>query len=174
MSIQQTIILGIVSSVIASIVFYLWMVLIKPRFIISDKICLSQSDKEDVYYMIKVANMTRSFITNISYSLIYCIEREDGLQDIKTLEPLKAPLTNLNGYTKKNTDYAVRITYKVNKNEYPLNDSSFFLFTFQAYHSFSNSMRIKEKVYHAKDVQNGLFETGKSVKILSPRGTRIK
>jgi hypothetical protein len=169
MSIQQTIVLGIISSVIASIVFYLWMILIKPRFIISDKICWSKSDDEYDYLMVKVANTTRSFLTNLSYSLIYCVEGEDGLKDIKTIEPLKAPIKHMNKYTSKNTDYAVRITYKVKKDEYPLNDSTFFMFTFQAYHSFSNAMRIKKKTYYKNDMQNGIFETGRSTKILSHR-----
>ena len=58
MSMQQTIILGILSSTIASIVFYLWMVLIKPRFIISDKICKKRTKDGKIAYMIKVANTT--------------------------------------------------------------------------------------------------------------------
>lgn len=167
MSIQQTIILGVVSSAIASLVFYLWMILIKPRFIISDKICLKKVDDENTDYIIKIANTTRSFITNVTYSLIYCVESEDGLKDIKTVEPLKPPITHMNKYTNKNTDYAVRITYRLNREEYPLNDKAFFMFTFQAYHSFSNAMRISKKIYKKDDLQEGIFETGKSTKILS-------
>ncbi|MBD9291843.1 MAG: hypothetical protein EGS42_08110 [Coprococcus eutactus] len=167
MSMQQTIILGILSSTIASIVFYLWMVLIKPRFIISDKICKKRTKDDKIAYMIKVANTTHSFITNVSYSLLYCVEGEDGLKDIKIIEPYKPPLTYMNKYSKANTDYAVRITYLIDENQYPLTDASFFMFTFQAYHSFSNAMRIEKRTYRKENVQEGIFETGKSTKILS-------
>lgn len=167
MDVRQTIIIGIVSSAIASFVFYLWMILIKPRFIISDKICLKRIDEGKTDYIIKIANTTRSFITNISYSLIYCIEGEDGLKDIRTIEPLKPSITHMNKYTSKNTDYAVRITYRIDEKDYPLNDKAFFMFTFQAYHSFSNAMRITKKIYKRDDLQEGIFETGKSTKILS-------
>lgn len=169
MDIQQTIILGIVSSVIASLVFYFLMILIKPRFIISGKICLKHVNNDEYDYIIKVANTTHSFITNVTYSLIYCEEGADGLKDIQTLKPLKAPITNISKYTRKNTDYAVRLTYRLNQSKYPLDDSSYFLFTFQAYHSFSNAMKIKKQLYTKNDLQEGIFETGKSTKILSHR-----
>ena len=168
-NIQQTIVLGVVSSIIASIVFYLWMILIKPRFIISDKMSMSEEDDDNVYYMVKIANTTHAFLTNISYSLIYCVEGEDGLKDIRTVEPLKTPIKHMNAYTTKNTDYAVRITYKLKKDEYPLDASTFFMFTFQAYHSFSNAMKIKKKIYRKNDIQKGIFETGRSTKILCHR-----
>lgn len=166
MDIQQTIILGVVSSVIASTVFYLWMILIKPRFIISDKISKCNTGDEKIDYMIKVVNTTRSFVTNISYSLLYCEEGEDGIKDVCIVEPYKPPLTYMNKYTRKNTDYAVRITYKIDEKQYPLNENTFFMFTFQAYHSFSNSMKIKKQIYRQENVKEGIFETGKSINIL--------
>lgn len=166
---EQTIILGIVSSVIASLVFYSLMILIKPKFIISDKICLKKINDDEYDYIIKVVNTTHAFITNASYSLIYCEEGTDGLKDIQTLEPLKTPITNISKYTRKNTDYAVRLTYRLKKSDCLLDDSSYFLFTFQAYHSFSNAMRIKKQRYTKNDLQEGIFETGKSTKILSHR-----
>lgn len=164
---QQTIILGVISSIIVSAMFYFWMILIKPRFIISDKICASKKDDGYTDYMIKIANTTRSFITNVNYSLLYCIEGEDGLKDVRTIKPYKAPIRYMNKYTKRDTDYAVRITYRITEDEYPLNDSAFFMFIFQANHSFSNAMRIKKNIYHKNDIKCGIFETGKSVKILS-------
>ena len=152
MDIRETIIVGIISSIIASIVFYLWMILIKPRFIISDKICIKKTQDSEADYMVKVANTTRSFITNVSYSLLYCVEGEDGLKDICTIDPYKPP-----------------ITYKIDEEKFPLNENSFFMFTFQAYHSFSNAMKIEKRVFRKSDVQQGIFETGKSTKILSHR-----
>lgn len=169
MDIQQTIIVGIVSSIIASLVFYSLMIMIKPRFIISDRICLKRVSEDEYDYIIKVANLTRSFITNVNYSLIYCEVREDGLKDIHTIAPLKPPIMNISKYSAKNTDYAVRLTYRIKNSEYKIDESSYFLFTFQAHHSFSNAMGIQEKIYLKSDLQEGIFETGKSTKILSQR-----
>lgn len=58
MNIQQTIIIGVISSVIASVVFYLLMIGIKPRFIISDKMSMTPKDDGTVDYMVKVINKT--------------------------------------------------------------------------------------------------------------------
>lgn len=169
MDIQQTIIIGIVSSIIASLVFYILMILIKPKFIISDKICLAKQDDEYIYYRVKVVNRTRTYITNINYSLAYCEERDDGITDFQIIPRIKSPLLNLEGYSRDNMDYAVRFTFKVNKKKYELNSNSFFVFTFQANHSFSNAMKIKTKKYRLKDVREGMFETGTSINILSNR-----
>lgn len=166
MNVQETILVGIISSVVASMVYYLLMISIKPRFIISDKmsktVCNGYTD-----YMIKVVNTTRSVITNINYSLEYCIEGPDGIIEVQNVKPLKSPLLNIDKYTKKNTDYAIRLTYRVKDGDFELKDNTYFEFTFQAYHSFSNSLKIKKKIYKTKSVMDGIFETGKSTKILS-------
>lgn len=167
MTIQQTIIVGIISSVIASLVFYLLMILIKPRFIIADKICRKKVSDTETDYIIKVVNTTRSFVTNIKYSLIYCVEDDDGIKEVQTIDPLKTPLANMNKYTRKNTDYAIRLTYRVKDEDYPMNDNSFLMFTFEAYHSFSNAMRIKKKIYFKDSIKDGIYETGRSTKILT-------
>ncbi|MFR9146651.1 MAG: hypothetical protein ACLVJ4_08475 [Mediterraneibacter sp.] len=167
MSIQETVLLGVISSIIASIVFYLLMILIKPKFIISHKMSKTPVDSEYTDYMIKVVNMTRTVITNVSYSLEYCIEGPDGIIEVHTIKPLKKPLLNMDKYCKHNTDYAIRITYRIKNEEYPLKDNTYFDFTFQAYHSFSNSLRIKKRRFVSDSVMEGIFETGKSTKILS-------
>ena len=120
MSVEQTIVIGIISSIIASIVFYLLMILIKPRFVISDKISCIKVDDEYMDYMIKIVNKTRSVITNVNYMLTYCVEGEDGIVEIYTVAPLKSPIMNIDKYTRKNTDYAVRITYRIRNGEYVL------------------------------------------------------
>lgn len=167
MGLQETIILGIISSIIASIVFYLMMIVIKPRFIISDKISYIEVDETYIDYIIKVVNTTHSFLTNIDYSLVYCTENEDGIVEIETIPPYKIPFKNMDKYTKKNTDYAVRITYRIKRQEYPLVENTYFDFTFQANHSFSNAMKIKRVIYRKDCIRKGIFETGKSTNILN-------
>lgn len=143
------------------------MILIKPRFIIADTICKSRVNDEETDYIIKVVNTTRSFVTNVKYSLIYCIENDDGIKNIQTIEPLKTPLANMNKYTKKNTDYAVRLTFRVRNADYPMDDRAFLMFTFEAYHSFSNAMRIKKEVYTKDYIKEGIYETGRSTKVIN-------
>lgn len=168
MGLQETIILGVISSIIASAVFYLLMVLIKPRFTISNKISkIVHHGYTD--YIIKVVNTTRSVITNVNYSLQYCVEGQDEIVEVHSVEPFKKPILNMEKYNKKNTDYAVRITYRIKDGEYELKDNTHFEFTFQANHSFSNSLKIEKKTYRKDSVQEGIFETGKSTKILSTK-----
>lgn len=166
---QQTIIVGIISSIIASVVFYLLMILIKPKFIISDKISCVKVDDDYTDYMIKIVNTTRTVITNVSYSLVYCIEGQDGIIEVHSVKPLKSPVINIDKYTKKNTDYAVRITYRIKNGEYELKNNTYFDFTFQAYHSFSNAMKIKKQTYEKEALRYGIFETGKSTNILNSK-----
>lgn len=169
MDIQQTIIIGIVSSIIASLVFYILMILIKPKFVISDKICLAKQDDEYIYYKVKVVNRTRTYITNINYSLAYCEDGDDGITDFQIVPGLKSPLLNLEGYSRDNMDYAARFTFRLDKEKYKLSSNSYFIFTFQANHSFSNAMKIKTKKYRLNDVREGIFETGTSTNILGNR-----
>lgn len=169
MDIQQTIIIGIVSSIIASLVFYILMILIKPKFVISDLICLAKQDDEYIYYKVKVVNKTRTYITNIKYSLAYCEKEDDGITYFQIVPEIKSQLLNLGGYSKDNTDYAARLEFKLKKEKYKLSGNSFFIFTFQANHSFSNAMKIKTKKYRLNDVREGKFETGTSTNILSNR-----
>ena len=84
-----------------------------------------------------------------------------------TIPPLKTGLTTMNKYTRKNTDYAVRLTYRIKKDEISLNNGNYFIFIFQAYHSFSNALKIKKVIFDKNSIRKGFYETGKSTKILS-------
>lgn len=221
MGIQQTIILGIISSVIASIVFYFWMFLLKPKFIISNELRIAHSENKDEeekydFYEIKIVNKTRTFLTNIDYSLMYCNKVKNGVIDAITLEPQKEKITFINKYSKKlgvykifkpfwnfikskkrlfcknlkmsiflkkiktsefygrfkflkffeeDDDYAIRLLFKIEKGKCPLKNSSCFMFTFQAYHSFSNTLKLKTKIYEKEDVKQGDFKSGIDIKI---------
>ena len=166
MTIAQTIILGIISSIVASLVFYLLVILIKPNFDVSSEISTTDISDDTIRCKIKVVNRSRSILTNISYSLVYCIEGQDGIKDYNTIKPAKKALTFIRQYQEDNSDYAVRLSFDINKNKYPLSKDVTFIFTFQATHSFSNSIRIKQCKYKVDNMINGLFETGLSTKII--------
>lgn len=166
MHIEETILLGIISSVIASLFFYLWMILIKPRFDVSSKISVTDVDQNIVRCKVKVVNRTRAILTNVIYSFAYCIEGTDGIKDYSVIIPAKEPMTFIKQYQKHDTDYAVRFSFDLDKRKYPLNDNVALIFTFQASHSFSNSVRIKRVSYRLNDMVDGIFETGRSTIII--------
>lgn len=160
----QTIITGIISGIISSMLFYIFIFGIKPRIDISNQICLERHSDRNIY-VVKVVNKSRTFITNVKYQMILCKKSNDGNVSITTIHPLKEPMVNIDKYLKKTTDFAVQISYEMDEKLFDKN--SYLEFTFEAYHSFSNAMRVKQKKYTIKDVQKGRFETGKSMIILS-------
>lgn len=88
---------------------------------------------------------------------------------MEAVNPLKPSLLYMDAFTKKNKDYAVRITFNASKDECKIDDNSYFLFSFQANHSFSNSMKIKTKKYTKNELMDGIFETGEGMNVLSKK-----
>lgn len=82
---------SVVTGIIASIVFYFVLYLIKPRIKLSDVMCIdSESDKYKIM-KIKVVNLSHSMLMNINYTLHYCVDYEDGLTDVTEIPPKKPP-----------------------------------------------------------------------------------
>lgn len=162
-----TVLQGIISSVIASVVFYIWMIIIKPRFKIADMMCISDENDDEIEYKIKVVNHSRVMLTNVSYYLVFCENSIDEIKGIRIIPPAKTCVTTMNKYTKNNTDYALRLTYCIKKSDFPLENGNHFIFVFQAYHSFSNALKIKKVMYDETSIRKGFYETGRSTKILT-------
>lgn len=93
---------SVITGIIASVVFYFVLFLIKPHVKLSDVICIdSESDKYRIM-KIKVVNLSRSMLMNVNYTLHYCVDYEDGLTDITEIPPKKTPSINVREiYTKK-------------------------------------------------------------------------
>ena len=168
MDILNTCIMGIVSGVIASICFSLFLLLLKPRVKISDKICVEFGEDNKKSFKVKIVNKTRFMISNIKYSLEYCKMYEDGIHTTDLIEPCKSPLFYIKRFTrnKNDTDYAVRISYNIDATKYPLDENSKLIFTFMATHSLSNTTTCIIREYYAKDIVDGFFESDESIKIL--------
>lgn len=168
MGLGSSILIGITSGVIASVCFALFLLLIKPRVKISNQICIEKDINTGVVYRIKIVNKTFAMLTNLRYVLYYCSMRGDGINTVTEIEPRKSRLISIdrNSLRRKNTDYAVRISYDIDKEKYPLNDNCKLIFTFIADHALSNTTTCIKKEYFAKDMIAGRFESDKSVKIL--------
>ncbi len=160
---------SVVTGIIASIVFYFVLYLIKPRIKLSDVMCIdSESDKYKIM-KIKVVNLSHSMLMNINYTLHYCVDYEDGLTDVTEIPPKKPPLSTFAKYTRKNTDYAIRITYKIPNDSFPLRDNVKLVFTIQTTHPISNTSKCVGKDYRKDDIKRGTFESGRSTKFILRR-----
>ena len=168
MGFGSSIITGIVSGIIASVCFALFLLLVKPKVKISDQICVENEGEKDAVYRIKIVNCTFAMLTNLRYVLAYCEMHGDGINTIIEIAPRKSHLISIDRFNlkKDNTDYAVRISYDIDTSKYPLNDKHKLEFTFIADHSLSNTTTCIRKECFAKDIVAGVFESDKSVKII--------
>lgn len=169
LEIGSSIVIGVISGIIASLCYAFFLLLIKPRIRISNEICVENAGESDAVYRIKVVNHTRAMLTNLKYRLVYCKMHGDGINTVTEINPSKAPLISIDRYTSKkdNTDYAVRLSFDIDPLKYPLdNDKCKYVFTFIASHSLSNTTTCIKKEYYAKDVVAGVFESDRSTKII--------
>lgn len=165
----STILESILTGVVASFTFYVILLFIRPKLKVSSQISCRHIANNTDEYKIKLVNKTFSMLYNVRYVLYYCIERDDGIHDIEEIQPLKTPLTSITGYSLKrdNTDYAVRITYIIDNKKYVLNEKTKLIFVIMCNHSLSNTSKCIRMEYRVNDIKEGMFETDKSMKIIS-------
>lgn len=168
MGIGSTILTGVISGIIASMCFSLFLMLIKPKVKISDQICAEEENANDVVYRIKIVNLTLAMLTNLRYTLHYCKMHGDGISTLTEIEPRKTPIISIDrfNFKKDHTDYAVRISYDIDSTKYPLDDKCKLEFTFIADHALSSTTKCIKKEYHKDDIVRGVFESDKSIKII--------
>lgn len=166
--IYSAILTGVISGIIASVFFMLILLKIKPKVSISQEICISRTKEGKEVHQIKVVNNTRAMLVNVKYSLHYCEVYGDGIVTIHHIEALKSPITTITKYDKKDklSKYAVRLSYDLDEEKYPLDENHKLLFTFLADHAVSNTTKSMEVEYYAKDVKRGVFESGTSTKVM--------
>ena len=166
MSFWENILVGVVSGIVATVIFFLVMLLVKPMLIVSEEICKKNAEKP--IYQIKVVNLSKHMLTNLRYSLQYAVSKGDGINEVINVPPLKDCLFFVDKYDKndKESKYAIRISFKINESKQPLNESGCYIFTFFAQHSVSNTVTCIRQVYKSGNIIQGVFETGKSTKIL--------
>lgn len=164
----QNLLIGIISGIVASIFFTLILFFIKPKITVSDKICCCIDSNNNKTYRIKIVNRTCFMLTNIKYKLFYCKIHGDGITTIQEIEPRKSPIICIDKYNffDKEAKYAIRISYDIDFEKYPINENSKIEFVFIADHSLSNTTTCVKKEYVADDIIEGLFESKKSTNII--------
>ncbi len=165
---MDQLIIGIISGIVATVFFSLFLLIVRPRIVISSEIC-KDPHLENVY-RVKIVNKSRFILIGLNYSLYYCKDAGDGIKKIQEIPPINTSLTFLDKYTKSGPDdYAVRLSYLIDADK--LKGGSTLEFKIMAKHSLSNTMCCKKAVYAFNNIKQGFFETGKSMKILIDRRT---
>ena len=159
-------IVGIISGVVASIMVYIFLLLVRPKIYVSDKICKTVENGQTIF-RIKVVNKTRYMLTNVKYTLNYCEKSGDGVHNVKEIPPLKTPLIFIDKYSRKdvNAEYAIRFTYPAVSDI--ITEQCWLEFSIYANHGFSNTTACVKKKYDAVNISPGIFETGTSMRILA-------
>jgi len=162
---MSALITGVISGVVASAMFYVFLLLVRPKIHISDKICYSYENGV-LIFRIKVVNKTRAILFNVNYSLNFCENLDEGVYiNQKNILPIKKPITIIAKYDKKdkNSEYAVRLTFPgmcISDT-----DDQWFEFSVSVSHGFSNTSVCMKKTYRFKDILPGIFEKGTSMNI---------
>ena len=132
---------GIISGLIASLIFALFLLLIKPKVKVASKIARTNRDNGVSIIRVKVVNHTWAMLTNIKYALYYCNVHDDGISTVVEIPPRKSPMSYIARHNSSDddADYAVRFSYELDNQKYPVGGNKKLLFIFIADHSFSNT-----------------------------------
>jgi len=162
----SSLITGVMSGTVAAIVFYIFLLSVRPKIDVSDKICKVSEDESGALVKIKVVNKTRFMLTNVKYGLRFCKRTDEGVHDTVVIVPAKEFLDFIDRYSGSDEDaeYAIRYSFKLPRD---LDFSKGWLeFCIQANHSFSNTSVCMKKRYCSESIKPGKFETRTSMRIL--------
>lgn len=168
------IIIGVLSSFVASLIFLIFLTRIRPNIIISDKIAKNtESITGDVTYKIKLINKTPRSIMNVKAQLKLVsltampggIIEENITIPLKINEIMEIPKFDLKD---KNAEYAYRLTTIENIEKLWEDDAQSFLrFKISATDSLSGFGKVFYNDYYVKkiSIEEGGFEFGNSFNI---------
>jgi hypothetical protein len=167
------IIIGVLSSIVASLIFLLFLSSVKPKIIISEQIAKSKSSKGELVYKIKVINKTRRPIMDIRASLhivTLTVIPGGSLRETKEILLKRSEIMGLEKFDKKDKEgnYAFNfLTYEDIENIWD-DTHSYLRFRIYAIDSLSRFGKVFIKDYYTKRnvIKGGEFEAGESLKVL--------
>jgi hypothetical protein len=135
------VIIGVLASVIASTIFFLFLSRLKPKIVISDQIAKKDLNGR-IAYRIKTINKTRSELLNIKARLDLVTPKADIGGMTRTIKkvPLKASeIMTMNKFNLKDKEvrYVFRFTTYEDIESFLQDDFSYLRFRIYAVHSFS-------------------------------------
>ncbi len=160
------IIVGVLSSLLASLIFLFFLRLMRPKIVISDKIA-----KTGDRFVIKVVNKSRRDAVDIKveFLLMTPVSVPNGI--ILRRRPIllkRDYLMVLPRYDKRDKDasYAFRFTTQENLLEIWNKEHQYLLFRLMAKDELSGFGKVfNQKFYTKKDIMEGSFEFGESLEI---------
>jgi len=169
---------GVVSGIIAALIFFLILRIFKPIILISDKIVkqmVIKEGKEVFYYVFKFINMTKSDIENVSIDLFLMEDYFNGnAKNYKTkrLEVAVPEFKFLTGTKYKNKDIhnnCVQMVIKEPLEEKWNGEKEWLHVQIDSTHSKSGRRKVYVKTF--KDPNNsivtGKFDSGENFKIIN-------
>ena len=159
---------GVLSGIIASACFMFILYGIRPKINISEKLTFEKVGADSII-QVKVTNMTKHMINNVSYALYYCSINDDGINDIEEIPTRKSILRNIARYDKcdEDAEYAIRISFNANDFVFRLDDNDKIIFVISAKHSVSNTSVCKRREYKKDDIfVDGMFESKTSMRAI--------
>lgn len=168
-NIMLSLLMGVISGLVSSLFYFLFMRAVKPRIEVAPSIVVEKTEKETIYY-IKIVNKTKCDLIDIYYTFSFYSISLDGIVDTSYIEATKPILRHIEKYSKSENDtYAIRLSFS-DTNKKTLLDHSYLVFTIYATHAFSGGRIVLQTKYNNEQlVENGTYETGKSVKVLRPK-----
>lgn len=178
MEVLLSILIGAISSIIASFIFFRVFRLIKPKIDISPNITRFYSSSGGIVYGIKIINRSRRPAVNIKaeFHLTYISNLSNGpITLTKDLKLKRDTNFILEGYRKDKAeeDYAFRfLTYEdIEKEVINKTKECHIRISILAYNELSGLGKVFTKEYALSDIIEGRFQQGDSFKIIKDNKT---
>lgn len=167
------IIIGVLSSAVACLIFLLFLSRIRPKIIISDQIAKEKSIKGSIAYRIRVINKTHRPIMDIKAQLhrVTLIVVPGGtIPKVKEIPLKRSEIMELPKFDPrdKEANYAYRfVTYENVEEIWGDDTKSYLRFRIYAKDSLSGFGKVFIKNYHTKrnSIKEGSFKVGNSLEI---------
>jgi len=174
MELVSSILIGILGSVVASIIIIYSMYNVRPKISISKEIAYGKNDDGDTTFKIKVINESKRNAIDLSAELFLVrpFNLPDGVGNNLTSLPLKTPsIMELleNGKVDRSGDFNFNfITYEDLKKLWGDNGGKYLLFRIKATNSLSNHTSVFSQVYYKQEssLVHGCHKDGNSMIIV--------
>lgn len=162
--------IGIVASVTASAVFFLFLCRLKPKIVISDQIAKAKGLNGKTLYKIKTINKTRREILKIEARLHLITPKDDIGGITRTINEIpliinESMVMNKFDLKDKEARYVLRFNTDADIESCLQDNISYLRFRIYAVHSFSGFGALYSKKYTIKDIVDGSFDHGNSLEI---------
>ena len=168
----STLVLGVISGLLAALVFLALMSLCRPRLKFSPVIAEIAVDEEH-HYSLKLVNKSRRAAVDIELQLFQVRQAQAANGPINRLTPIPLMLSGgimlLPGHRRRDPEnrFARRVRINANLAEIWTGESTYLVLRCYATDSMSNFGRQFEMRYHRPDssIQGGTFEVGNSMMV---------